>query len=258
MGGNPSEDVRGWFAGLIEGWDPAFAAGSQAERERGLLAWCDSADVMQRAAFQALRKLTSAFLLLAPLAGRGPEPGRRGARLPRPARGPPGRAAEDDHAAGDHRRHRARVRRRRRRLGRRRRHRRRGAGRGRPRRRRRRGGRVLQRGGLRRSRARRATRGSTSAAAASPPPTRASGLLAGSCLGGGTTVNYTWCFRPPDHVRATGRSASASTTGPGQDFDASLDAVWERIHVNAENSIPSRARPRDSRRASTSSAGTPR
>ena len=28
------------------------------------------------------------------------------------------------------------------------------------------------------------------------------GLLAGSTLGGGTVVNYTFSFRTPDHVRA--------------------------------------------------------
>jgi long-chain-alcohol oxidase len=67
------------------------------------------------------------------------------------------------------------------------------------------------------------------------------GLLAGSTLGGGTVVNYSFSFRTPDAVREEwarmGLSAVASS-----EFDESLDAVWERIGVNAEHSVPS---PRD-------------
>ena len=65
------------------------------------------------------------------------------------------------------------------------------------------------------------------------------GLLAGSCLGGGTVVNYTWCFRPPDHVRAEWKERFGLGEWAGQDFDDSLDAVWERISVSEESSIPS-------------------
>ena len=39
------------------------------------------------------------------------------------------------------------------------------------------------------------------------------GLLAGSCLGGGTVVNYTWCFRPPDFVREDWQGGSGCRTG---------------------------------------------
>ncbi len=65
------------------------------------------------------------------------------------------------------------------------------------------------------------------------------GLLAGACLGGGTVVNYTWCFRPPDHVREDWRQRFGLDDWAGRDFDDSLDAVWERLSINAENSIPS-------------------
>jgi long-chain-alcohol oxidase len=67
------------------------------------------------------------------------------------------------------------------------------------------------------------------------------GLLAGACLGGGTVVNYTFSFRTPAHVREEwaklGLPAVAS-----DEFDGSLDAVWQRIGANAEHSVPS---PRD-------------
>ena len=65
------------------------------------------------------------------------------------------------------------------------------------------------------------------------------GLLAGSCLGGGTVVNYTWCFRPPDFVREDWKQRFGLSDWAGQDFDDSLDAVWERIAISSESSIPS-------------------
>ena len=64
------------------------------------------------------------------------------------------------------------------------------------------------------------------------------GLLAGSCLGGSTIVNYTFSFRTPDHVRREWASMGVpAVDGPA--FDESLDAVWERISVNEEHSVPS-------------------
>ena len=72
-----------------------------------------------------------------------------------------------------------------------------------------------------------------------PTPDQSIGLLAGFCLGGGTTVNYTWCFRPPDHVRQDWNARFGLDDWMGKDFDESLDAVWDRIHVNSENSMPS-------------------
>ena len=66
------------------------------------------------------------------------------------------------------------------------------------------------------------------------------GLLSGRGLGGTTLINYTFAFRTPDGVReewAREHGLAAVTT---PDFDQSLDAVWERIGVNAEHSVPSR------------------
>jgi choline dehydrogenase-like flavoprotein len=60
------------------------------------------------------------------------------------------------------------------------------------------------------------------------------GLLAGSCLGGGTTVNYTTSFRTPDDVREewAGHGVPAFAT---DEYGASLDAVCERLGVNQEH-----------------------
>jgi long-chain-alcohol oxidase len=56
------------------------------------------------------------------------------------------------------------------------------------------------------------------------------GILAGSCLGGGTVVNYTTSFRTPDRVREEwgGPFATDAST-------RSLDAVCERVGVNTEH-----------------------
>jgi long-chain-alcohol oxidase len=64
------------------------------------------------------------------------------------------------------------------------------------------------------------------------------GLLAGMCLGGGTTVNYTTSFRTPDDVREewAGHGVPAFAS---QDFTRSLDAVCERLGVNQEHNTPS-------------------
>jgi long-chain-alcohol oxidase len=66
------------------------------------------------------------------------------------------------------------------------------------------------------------------------------GLLAGSCLGGGTVVNYTWCFRPPDFVRDDWKQRFGLSDWAGSDFDDSLDVVWERGGISSESSIPSK------------------
>jgi len=64
------------------------------------------------------------------------------------------------------------------------------------------------------------------------------GLLAGSCLGGGTVVNYTTSFRTPDDVRQEWADQGVPAfTEPT--YDQSLDAVWERLGVNSEYSSPS-------------------
>jgi choline dehydrogenase-like flavoprotein len=60
------------------------------------------------------------------------------------------------------------------------------------------------------------------------------GMLAGSCLGGGTVVNYTTSFRTPDRVREewAGHGVPAFA---GDEYGVSLDAVCERLGVNSEH-----------------------
>jgi long-chain-alcohol oxidase len=64
------------------------------------------------------------------------------------------------------------------------------------------------------------------------------GLIAGSCLGGGTVVNYTTSFRTPEDVREewAGQGVSAFTT---ERYTESLDAVCQRLGVNQEHNDPS-------------------
>jgi len=64
------------------------------------------------------------------------------------------------------------------------------------------------------------------------------GLLAGSCLGGGTVVNYSTSFRTPDDVRAEWASHGVAAF-TSEDYTASLDAVCERLGVNQEYNDPS-------------------
>jgi choline dehydrogenase-like flavoprotein len=64
------------------------------------------------------------------------------------------------------------------------------------------------------------------------------GLLAGTCLGGGTTVNYTTSFRTPDDVRAEWASHGVPAFD-SEVFGRSLDAVCERLGVNQEHNTPS-------------------
>jgi choline dehydrogenase-like flavoprotein len=60
------------------------------------------------------------------------------------------------------------------------------------------------------------------------------GLLAGSCVGGTTTVNYTTSFRTPDEVCNEWGEPFTS-----EDYVASLDAVCERLSVTTEEGRPS-------------------
>jgi long-chain-alcohol oxidase len=238
MGGNPSADVRDGFAGLIEGWDPEFASLPHDQRERALLSWCDSDDVMQRAAFQALRKLTMVMYYTLPWQGEGANPVDEAIGYPGPL-GPPQdpppktikplEISEDTELECDV----VIV----------------GSGAG--------GGTaagvlakagldviVIEAGGY-------FSEEDFDGAELDgyvrlylggggvPTPDQSIGLLAGFCLGGGTTVNYTWCFRPPEHVRQDWTDRFGLEDWAGQDFEVSLDAVWERIGVNSENSMPS-------------------
>ncbi|MQA74782.1 MAG: oxidoreductase [Solirubrobacterales bacterium] len=246
VSGNPSAAERDQFSGLLEAWDTEaagtpespFSSLSDAQRERTLLAWADAPDGDRRAAFQALRKgiLLSYYAL--PHAGDGPNPVDEALGYPGPL-GPPtdpppktirpleinqdtelecdvcvvGSGAGGGTAAG-----------------------------------------VLAAAGLDvvvveagdyyseedfdgaelPGYARLYLNGGGVATA-----DQSIGLLAGACLGGGTVVNYTWCFRPPEHVRDDWTDRLGLVDWAGQDFDDSLDAVWERLQINAENSIPS-------------------
>ena len=243
IGANPSAEVRDGFAGLLDGWDPGFASLPANEREQALLSWCDSDDVMQRAAFQALRKLTMVMYYTLPWQGEGKNPVDEAIGYP----GPHGKLkdtppktikpldiTEDTELDCDV----VIV----------------GSGAG--------GGTaagvlakegldviVVEAGGY-------FSEEDFDGAELDgyvklylggggvPTPDQSIGLLAGFCLGGGTTVNYTWCFKPPDHVRKDWTDRFGLDEWAGQDFDDSLDAVWDRIGVNAENSMPS---PRDVR-----------
>ena len=64
------------------------------------------------------------------------------------------------------------------------------------------------------------------------------GLLAGSCLGGGTVVNYTTSFRTPDQIRAEWASHGVPAF-TSEEYTASLDAVCDRLGVNQEHNDPS-------------------
>jgi choline dehydrogenase-like flavoprotein len=61
-------------------------------------------------------------------------------------------------------------------------------------------------------------------------------LLAGRTLGGGTTVNWMTCFRPPPAVLDEWVAASGVTDLRGPDLQASLDAVERRLHIDTDES----------------------
>jgi long-chain-alcohol oxidase len=64
------------------------------------------------------------------------------------------------------------------------------------------------------------------------------GLIAGSCLGGGTVVNYSTAFQTPDQVRQEWSELGVPAFVTS-DYTASLDAVWERLGVSQEYNEPS-------------------
>jgi choline dehydrogenase-like flavoprotein len=61
-------------------------------------------------------------------------------------------------------------------------------------------------------------------------------LLAGACIGGGTTVNWQSCFRTPDDVREEWSQISGCNFFRADAFGDSLDAVWRRIAVSTDES----------------------
>ncbi len=65
------------------------------------------------------------------------------------------------------------------------------------------------------------------------------GLLAGSCVGGSTVVNYSTSFRTPDEVREEWASHGVPTFASDA-YTRSLDAVCGRLGVNLDHNRPSR------------------
>jgi long-chain-alcohol oxidase len=65
------------------------------------------------------------------------------------------------------------------------------------------------------------------------------GLVAGSCLGGGTVVNFSTSFRTPDDVRAEW-AAHGLPAFASDEYTVSLDAVNVRLGVNQEHNDPSK------------------
>lgn len=63
-------------------------------------------------------------------------------------------------------------------------------------------------------------------------------LMAGSCLGGGTVVNYSTSFRTPDEVRAEWAGHGVPAFAGGE-YTQSLDAVVTRLGVNLDHNKPS-------------------
>jgi choline dehydrogenase-like flavoprotein len=238
VGSNPSAAEQEQFAGLLDSWDSSFASLSQADREAVLLSWADSPEVGPRAAFQALRKgiLLSYYCL--PWMGEGPNPVDEALGYPGPLgppTNPPPKTLSPLSITGDTELECDVVV-----VGS-------GAG----------GGTaagvlasagldvvVVEAGGYWSEEdfdgaelsgyARMYLNGGGVAT-----DDQSIGLLAGSCLGGGTVVNYTWCFRPPDFVRDDWKQRFGLSDWAGSDFDDSLDAVWDRISISSESSIPS-------------------
>jgi choline dehydrogenase-like flavoprotein len=65
-----------------------------------------------------------------------------------------------------------------------------------------------------------------------------SALVAGSCLGGGTVVNWSTSFRTPDDVREEWAGLGAKQFAH-EEYDEALDSVTRRLGVNTEHSTAS-------------------
>lgn len=67
------------------------------------------------------------------------------------------------------------------------------------------------------------------------------GMQAGSCLGGGTVINYTVALPTPGHVREEwDRLTGFANAFSADDYEQSLRLVQERIGANTQHSAPSR------------------
>jgi len=63
-------------------------------------------------------------------------------------------------------------------------------------------------------------------------------LLAGSTLGGGTTINWTTSLCTPDYVLREWAKDYGFAAAESLDFQRSMDAVMQRVHVNTDESAP--------------------
>lgn len=62
-------------------------------------------------------------------------------------------------------------------------------------------------------------------------------LLSGSCIGGGTTVNWQTSLRLPDYIRDEWAGRSGMRVFTDRVFDDALDAVSERLNVGTAESV---------------------
>ncbi|HEU4996345.1 MAG TPA: GMC family oxidoreductase N-terminal domain-containing protein, partial [Gemmatimonadaceae bacterium] len=62
-------------------------------------------------------------------------------------------------------------------------------------------------------------------------------ILAGSCVGGGTAINWQTCLRTPDFIRDEWAERSGIAAFRDATFDRALDAVSERIGVGTGESV---------------------
>lgn len=65
-------------------------------------------------------------------------------------------------------------------------------------------------------------------------------VLAGSTLGGGTTINWSASLRTPDYVLKEWETEYGFTGAAGKDFQNSMNAVLKRMNVNTDESQPNR------------------
>jgi long-chain-alcohol oxidase len=63
-------------------------------------------------------------------------------------------------------------------------------------------------------------------------------LVAGSCLGGGTVVNWTTSFPTPDEVRAEWATLGATQFADAE-YSSAIEAVMNRLSVNRDHSVAS-------------------
>lgn len=66
---------------------------------------------------------------------------------------------------------------------------------------------------------------------------KAIAVLAGSCLGGGTTINWSGALRTPDYVREEWANEHGNPQFLSKEFDASMAAIEAATHVNTDETF---------------------